>query len=70
MILFKTSGKDLKITKDFTVSLSSPLAAGGSVTLEIGEIYYGGIRAFPTEIKQMDNQARMHEVKLLRPFIV
>ena len=66
----KTDDDDLNINKviffenyifnrhfqDFLVTLKSPLAAGASVNLEISEIYYGGIRAFPTEIKQMDNQ--------------
>ena len=52
----KADDVDLKISKDFNVKLVSPLKAGATITLEISEIYYGGIRAFPTEIKQMDNQ--------------
>ena len=52
----KVDDIDLDISKDYLVKLKSPLGAGKSVTLEIAEIYYGGIRAFPTEIKQMDSQ--------------
>jgi len=47
---------ELAISKDLTVTLPSPLKAGKSINIEIGEIYYGGMRAFPTEIKQMDTQ--------------
>jgi len=52
----KTNDVDLVVTKDLSVSLPAPLAAGKSIHLEISEIYYGGMRAFPTEIKQMDTQ--------------
>lgn len=52
----KTDDDDLIISKDYLVKLKTPLAAGKSISLEISEIYYGGIRAFPTEIKQMDSQ--------------
>ena len=52
----KTADADLSITKDLVVTLPKPLGAGKSITIEIGEIYYGGMRAFPTEIKQMDSQ--------------
>ena len=52
----KTADADLAITKDLVVTLPKPLGAGKSINIEIGEIYYGGMRAFPTEIKQMDSQ--------------
>ena len=52
----RTNDVELAISKDLTVTLPSPLKAGKSINIEIGEIYYGGMRAFPTEIKQMDTQ--------------
>lgn len=46
------------ITKIF-----KPLGAGEKVTLEIDEIYHGAVRAFPSEIKQADNQLVVVEVR-------
>jgi len=60
----KADNKRLTISKDYKVTLEKPLGAGEKVTLEIDEIYHGAVRAFPSEIKQADNQLVVVEVNL------
>merc|ERR1712176_217818 len=60
----KLNNKKLNIDKDFKITLETPLNKDEKVTLEIDEIYHGAIRAFPSEIKQADNQLVVVEVNL------
>merc|ERR1712048_511085 len=60
----KLNNKKLNIDKDFKITLDTPLKKDEKVTLEIDEIYHGAIRAFPSEIKQSDNQLVVVEINL------
>jgi len=63
-LVAKIDNKKQTLSVDYKINLEKPLAKGDKVTIEVEEIYHGAVRAFPSEIKQQDNQLVVVEINL------